>query len=172
VSRTVKHLVDRGLELRAQIEPLLIELKAVDEALREEALKGEQVPLEDAERDGMQYLARGSKQIVPVVITADCVVDTFKHAGKTHDKIREAVEAIVARTDPPGGTPRVFTEFFRPVNTWERRDGDGKKFRHHAREFLGDESAGFIDACLSRDKEGVPKNSLKVDWDRAREAAK
>jgi hypothetical protein len=32
---------------------------------------------------------------------------------------------------------------------------------------LGESAPIFVDACLARDKNGIPKSQIKVEWDRA-----
>ena len=52
--------VDRLLEIKTRIAELTLELKTIEARLEQAGLDGEQVPLVDADREGKQYLARGS----------------------------------------------------------------------------------------------------------------
>ena len=151
---SVRADVDRGLEIVAEIEKLEVELKAIDERLKTAALNGEQVELKDAAREGRQYRAAGSEQIVPVIITSDMLVGSFAAGSDTHEKIRLA--AGHGKTD--------VDDFFKRVVKYENRFDSGKKFRARADELLTKDAPAFITACLSRDKDGIPKTAIKVMW--------
>lgn len=152
---SVRQDVDRGLEIREQMEKLKIELKDIEVRLQHAALHGEQVELQDADREGRQYLATGSDRIVPVILTADMIVGEF---AANSDRHREIVPRAEGRLN----------EFFKPVNKFENRFDNGKKFRLRAGELLGLGAAAFITACVARDKSGIPKSAIKVTWDEAR----
>jgi hypothetical protein len=152
--------IDRGLELTAQIGVLEAELKVLSERIEKAALRGPQIPLEDAERDGTQFLAKGSRRVVPVLITADYLAASFTEGSKVHEKVVQAL---------PNREP-LLTTFYTPKLTFKRVYEDGKVFRRQAREILGAELAEpFINACVVRDREGIPKNAVKIDWSRAKE---
>jgi hypothetical protein len=152
---SVKADVDRGIEIREQMEKLKAELKDIETRLHHAALHGEQVELNDAEREGRQYLAAGSDRIVPVILTADLLVGEFTRDSQRHISI---LSAINNRTG--------LLQFFKPVNKYENRFDSGKKFRLHAAEVFGNELAPtFITACVARDKDGIAKSSIKVAWD-------
>lgn len=146
--------VDRGLKIYGDIERLAKELEEIEARLTAAALKGNQVELNDADREGKQYLAEGSEHIVPVVITADALAKTFADDSPTHSRIKAAADGKL-------------TEFYRSKTTWETLIKDGKQFRMQAKAILGEAAPAFITACVSRDKDGIPKNSIKVEWDRA-----
>jgi len=148
--------IDRGLEIVRDLENLGTELKAVEERVKTAALHGEQVPLADAERGGRQFLAAGSGRTVPVIITDDNLVGSFTANGALHQTIRTASIGKLL-------------EFFKAVNKFESRFADGKKFRAHAAEILGDSAPPFITACLARDAAGLPRNAVKIMWSEARE---
>jgi hypothetical protein len=153
--KSLKDAVDRGLALVAQIAELQDELAEIEAVLEKAALAGEQIELEDEERDGRQFLARGSRLVVPVVITADMLTKSFGADSHIHEKI-----AAVA-----GDKLR---QFFRPQTTWKTLFDSGKIFRRKAREILGDDAApAFITACVARDKNGIAKNAIKIEWKRA-----
>ena len=63
--------VDRGLVIVEQIATLKKELDGIGERIEAAALNGEQIDLMDEEREGKQFLATGSKVIVPVILAAD-----------------------------------------------------------------------------------------------------
>lgn len=153
---TIKGLVDRGLEVKGQLKVLQEELKAIEGKLAEAGLCGEQVPLKDPEREGKRFLARGSGVIVPVVFTADSLVGTFKRHSALHQRIEAA-----------SGGDDVFLALFRPWDGFERVIEDGKKFRAEARQLAGAKAPALITACLARDKNGTPKNTIKVCWEDA-----
>ena len=152
---SVRQDVDRGLEIRDQMEKLKIELKDIETRLQHAALHGEQVDLQDAEREGRQYLATGTERIVPVILTADMIVGEFAAKSERHNLI--AVAALGK-----------LNEFYKPVNKFENRFDSGKKFRARASELLDKLAPAFITACLARDKSGIPKSAIKVTWNEVR----
>jgi hypothetical protein len=148
--------VDRGLTLCREIEQREDELKAIIARLETAAVHGEQVPLEDADREGKQYLANGSDMTVPVIITSDELVGSFADASPIHTAIETAADGNLKR-------------FFKKTVKWERLAKDGKAFRTLALGVLGKEKAPpFISTCVARDKHGIPKNKIVVQWERAR----
>ena len=153
---SIKADVDRGLEIRAEQEKLDKELKEIHARLTKVALAGEQVPLADADREGRQYLAHGSTQVVPVIITADMLVGEF---GRDTARHKEIIDAVQNQTG--------LLKFFKPVNKFENRFDNGKKFRGLAAEVFGGLAPAFITACVARDKDGIAKTAIKVMWDDA-----
>lgn len=151
--------IDRGLEIVVEIEALKTELSALTERVKRAALNGPQIPLEDADRDGTQFIARGTEKLVPVVITADYLAASFTNLSPKHEEVLAAL---------PHRQPQL-TDFYQPKTTWERGIDDGKDFRRLAREMLAECAEPFIVACLARDRHGIPKNAVKIGWDRARE---
>ena len=150
---TIQQFVDRGLEIRADIEKLKLELKSIESKLEKFGLNGQHEELKDADREGRRWLARGTSQIVPVIFTADKIVGSFKANTPTHNRIQKASDDKLSF-------------FYTPCTTYESLFDDGKKFRAHADELLGKEAAPkFITACLSVDKHGIPKSDIKILWD-------
>jgi hypothetical protein len=154
----VKALVDRGLELRKEIDTRKKELAGIEAKLKKAGLNGEHLELKDADRDGRRYLARGSSRIVPVIFTADNLIGSFKNGSPIHTSIAHA-----------GG--KFFDSFYKPVNGFENLFKDGKQFRALADELLAKDAPQFITACLSRDKFGIPKSAVQIGWDDAEEIA-
>ena len=152
---SVRIFVDRGLLIRAEIEKLEAELEEIEGKLIEAGKKGTQVDLVDENREGKQFLASGSKVIVPVIFTADKIVGTFQKQSAIHQRIC-AVDC------------GKFLEFYTPVNGFKNLFESGKKFRAKASEILGDSAPPFITACLARDKFGIPKSDIKIEWDAAK----
>lgn len=150
----VRRAVDRGLQIRQAIDALQAELDGVEAVLRDAGLTGEQVDLADAERDGRQFLAAGSVFTVPIVFTSDLVAQSFADGSAIHLRVDQAA----------GDRLR---EFYRPVTTWKLLAKTGKALRREAAALLGDKAPSFISACLQRDKNGIPKSQIKVEWDRA-----
>ena len=151
---SVRADVDRGLAIRDEVEKLGAELKAINKRLQQAALAGEQVDLNDADREGKQFLAAGSERIVPVILTADQIIGEF---GRDSDRHQEIVNAVSNATG--------VLKFFNPVNKFENRFDSGKKFRALASEVFGTVAPAFITACLARDKQGIPKSAIKIMWD-------
>jgi len=155
---SVKVDVDRGLEIREHMEKLKIELKDIETRLQHAALHGEQVDLQDADREGKQYLATGTERIVPVILTADMIVGEFAANSERHHEIQPVAMGLL-------------NKFFKPVNKYENRFDSGKKFRALADELLAKDAPAFITACVARDKTGMAKSAIKVTWDEARQKA-
>jgi hypothetical protein len=156
VASMVKADVDRGLQIVGQIDMLKKELELIETRLEAAGLNGEQVELNDPEREGRQFLAHGSKSVVPVVFTADLLVQSFQVGSAQHHKIIAAL--------PPNHYVR---EFFRSVRTFESLYSSGKIFRAKAAELLGKDAPQLITACVRRDKEGVAKSQVRIEWNRA-----
>jgi hypothetical protein len=150
--------VDRGLAIVAKMVRLQEELDLIETRLEAAGLAGEQVELNDPDREGRQYLARGSAKTVPVVFTADLLVGQFQADSEVHHRILSAFDPL---------NYHKLREFFRSVRVFKTLFDSGKKFRAHAAELLGKDAPTFISACLQRDKEDVPKSKTVVAWDRA-----
>jgi len=154
-----KALVDRGLQLRGEISARHAELKEIESSLEQLGLasSAEHVDLADAEREGRRWFAMGSEKMVPVIFTADKIIGSFKSDGVTHEAICVALGKQRAK----------LREFFRPETTWGNLFKDGKQFRASAREVLGVGAPGFITACVARDKFGVARSDIRIEWDAA-----
>lgn len=150
----IKALVDRGLELREQIERMQKELKEIEGQLKEVGLKSEQEDLKDADREGKRWLAQGTRHVVPVIFTADKIVGQFQANGATHSQVK-----VLAGED--------LRSFFKLQQVYNNQFESGKKFRQMAESVLGSKAPAFITACLTRDKFGVPKSDIKVEWGEA-----
>lgn len=154
--------VDRGLQIRGQIEMLEKELEQIEARLVKAGLEGDQVELVDAEREGRQFFAKGTASIVPVVFTADLLVKSFQDESAVHRNILESSGAGRAQV-----RLRILRNFFAPRLTWQTLIDSGKAFRASAAEILGAHAPTFISACLSRDKDGTPKSQIRVEWKRS-----
>jgi hypothetical protein len=153
--KTLQQDVERGLEIRKEIEALQAELKAIEKRLETAGLNGQQVPLQDADREGRQWIAKGETNQVAVIFTADSLVSSFAHESATHLQLRDLLGTQIR-------------EFFR--QTWTNKFRDGKDFRAHALEILGKEKApSLVTICLARDREGIAKSKTLVDWHNATE---
>jgi hypothetical protein len=149
--------VDRGLAITKQLKDLKAELKVIEGRLEKAGLEGEQVPLVDEEREGKQFIARGSSFAVPVVFTADLLRASFVHDGDVYKIIKE-----LAGDKLP--------HLYKKVTKWETLHEDGKDFRRVAADVLGEQAPQVISACLQRDnKTGIPKSAIKIEWTRAEE---
>ena len=151
---TTQAAVDRGLEIVAKVSELKEEFKAIEETLRAAALAGDQVDLVDPEREGKQFIAGGTTKTVPVVITADMIVQSFTDGTPVHARM----EAVAGDKLPL---------FYHKKTTWEILAKSGKAFRLEAAGILEEKAPAFITASLARDKLGIAKNQIKVEWDRA-----
>ena len=152
--RSIKSLVDRGLELRAKIKSLKRELDEIENELAGTGLYAGHVPLKDPEREGRRFLAHGTRLVVPVIFTADKLMKTFPHESVAHGRIAAIANGHLG-------------DFFEFSQVWANRFDDGQKFRQRAAEVLDKSAPPFISACLARDKHGIPKNDTKIAWDEA-----
>ncbi|HEX4342922.1 MAG TPA: hypothetical protein VH255_06005 [Verrucomicrobiae bacterium] len=156
---SVKELVDRGLQLRSEISERQIEMERIEEELKKRGLaqSSELEDLKDADREGRRWFAAGTEKIVPVIFTADKIFGSFKSNGATHEIICAAL----------GRRREKLLEFYRPETTWGILFKDGKKFRTVAGDVLGSSAPAFITACVARDKFGVARSDIKIEWDEA-----
>ena len=148
--------VDRGLIVVAKIEKLQNELKEIEARLIADTLArpDEHEALEDKDREGKQFFAKGSALRLPIVLTADSLVKSFAPDSDVHLRIFSASD---------GSLPK----FFKPVTKYETQFEDGKLFRAAAKEILGDKAPAFIAACLQLNKFKLPKSTIQIQWQRA-----
>lgn len=143
--------VDRLLVIKAQIATLTLEAKAIESRLENAALHGEQIPLQDTQREGKQFIARGTSFAVPVRFEADNLISTFKHDSELHSSLKTILGDA-------------FAKFFKEVHAYERKHkDDANKFRKFCRKELEpDAYATLIKALLSKDKDGIPKSKTVI----------
>jgi hypothetical protein len=154
--------VDRGLAIAAELVTLQDELEQIETRLQAAGLDGEQIELNDPDREGRQFIARGSEKTVPVVFTADLLVGQFQDASAVHNRISEACGEGTLRD-----RAKRLRNFFAPKLTFTTLFDSGKKFRAKAAEIFGKDAPTFISACLQRDKDGIPKSKVRIEWQRA-----
>lgn len=148
--------VDRGLALHAQIAAAKKELAQIESRLHQAALEGETQPLADADREGRQFLARGSAAVLPVLIEADQIIASFPDGGEIHGRLLRLCGHHIGA-------------LFRLVSKHDRVPKDGKAYRAALREhFPPDQAAQILAATLQRDKAGIPRSRIVIPWDRAR----
>jgi hypothetical protein len=150
---SIKQDVDRGLEIRVQMEKLETELKDIETRLQMAGLQhpGEHEDLKDADRDGRRWPARGSDRVVPVIFTADLLLG---EVGAGSDR------AATIRTASRGK----LDFFFKHHAVLKNRFPSGKQFRNEAGRLLEDAAPNFITQCLARDRDGQPKSRIVVAW--------
>lgn len=151
---TVTKLIDRGLQLRREIKERQAELKDIEGQIENIGLHECHTRLKDEAREGTRWLAPGSACLIPVVFTADKLVQSFADQSPAH-KIIESV------------SNGKMSEFFQLTRTWKTKIDDGKKFRAAADELLGKAAPLFVTACVARDKSGIAKNDIRICWDDA-----
>lgn len=146
--------IERGLALRATIKTAQAELKAIEKRLEQAGLEGEQIPLQEADREGRQFLARSPKLglIVPVVFESDQIVASFQSDT-------EIFHELTAHAGPH------FSKFWSDTRKFERVQKDGQAYRKTARALLGEHAPSFISASLQRDKAGIPKSRTIIAWE-------
>lgn len=155
-----KNLVEDALRIRRLIDTHEADLKDIETRLKALALEypDRHEDLVDAEREGKQFLAQGFKHTLPIVITADSIIGTFADGTANHRRIEAA--------------SLEWQRFYSPVRSFANACKDGKQFRARAVEILGEHAPTFISNCLVRDKDGIPKNSIKIEYAAAKEIPK
>lgn len=150
--------IERGLELRNTIKTAQAELKSIEKRLEQAGLEGQQIPLQEADREGRQFLARSPKLgvVVPVVFESDQIIASIQTDSATHEAL-----SIIAGVH--------FGKFWQPVSKLDRIQKDGQAYRKTAREILGELAPGFIAASLQRDKAGIPKSRTIIAWENTKQ---
>jgi hypothetical protein len=147
--------VDEGLRLVREIAARKEMLKPIAARLKKDAIAAphEHEPLKDADREGMQFTARGASGAeLRIVITADKLVLAFPDGSDLHTRIAAAAGGFLGK-------------FYAPHTQWLALPKDGKAFRASAREILGDDKApAFIAQVRDLKKSGLPKNDVKLEW--------
>lgn len=144
--------IERGIEIKAEIAKLTEELKAIESRLQSAGAEGEQIPLQDANREGKQYLARSSKLIVPVRFESDLIAASFEPDSTMHKEAAAITGELLPR-------------FFKQSPKFARVPEDGEDFRILARQLLQpDQFAELIRAVTMRDKNGIAKSKIVIGW--------
>lgn len=152
--------IARGKEIVDEIKRLEAELKAIEARLEQAGLAGDQVPLQDKDREGKQYLARGQRLIVPVRFESDLIAASFDPDSVMHKAVVAALGEEHAAKLPL---------FFKDKRTFARVPKDGQAFRKLARKQLDpDAMAKLISAVTQRDKDGIAKSKTVIAWDEAK----
>lgn len=149
--------IERGIDLRVSIKAQQAELKAIEKRLEQAGLEGDQIPLQEADREGRQFLARCPRRnvVVPVVFESDQIIASLQPDTATYEAL-----SIIAGIH--------FGSFWQPVSSLARIQKDGQSYRATAREMLGAVAPSFIAASLQRDKAGIPKSRTLIAWENAK----
>lgn len=154
----IANAVDRGLQIRREIDVLKDELTTIETALKNAGRGKSSGPLADPDSEGYRFDAKGIGLIVPVIYTSDLLMKSFAADSKQHEAIKASL----------GQAPDRLLRFFSPKHIFETAVDDASGFRRRAREVLGAEAPAFLSACTQRKANGVPKNQERVDWDHAK----
>ena len=147
--------VDRGLAIVAELEHLKKELKTIEARLEAAGLEGDTIPLEEAEREGRQFIAIGTTHRLPVVFESDQLIGSFPSDSPLHVYLRERA----------GDKLEIL---FREKRVFERIPKDGLDYRRAVRSHFEPAIAEDIIAkTLNRDKAGIPRSRTVIAWDRA-----
>lgn len=150
---------ERGIAIKKQMSLLEKELKEIETRLQAAGADGEQIPLQDQNREGKQFLARSPYHILPVRFESDLIAGSFEPHSIMHEAVLEAAGVH-------------FPRFYKPSNKFERKPKDGETFRKLARQLLApDAFARLIRAATSVDKDGIAKSKIVVAWDDAKTIA-
>ena len=157
----IREDVDRGLQIAAMLTKLKEALRALETRLKMDALDrpDEHEPLADQEREGRQFLAIGTELVLPIVMTADKLVQTFGEGSKVGQRIVAAADGHLA-------------DFYTRSITHGIAFEDGKAFLAAAVAILGEKAPAFIAACVAVDKDGIGKSDIRVEWQQAAARAK
>jgi len=149
--------IERGLDLRNTIKTAQVELKAIEKRLEQAGLEGDQIPLQEADREGRQFLARSPKLgvIVPVVFESDQIVASLQPGTELFHELEFQAAGY-------------FPKFWQSVSKYDRVQKDGQSYRKAARELLGPMAPTFIATSLQRDKNGIPKSRTIIAWEHAK----
>lgn len=146
--------IERGIELRNTIKTALAELKGIEKRLEQAGLEGDQIPLQEADREGRQFLARSPKLgvVVPVVFESDQIIGSFQPGTETHEVLVSIAGDKLAK-------------FWTEIRRFDRVQKDGQAYRKAARAILETSAPEFIAHSLQRDKGGIPKSRTIIAWD-------
>lgn len=152
--------IARGKQIVEEIKALEAELKAIEARLEQAGLNGDQVPLQDKDREGKQFLARGERLVVPVRFESDLIAGSFDPESVMHKAVIAALGEEHAAKLPL---------FFKDKRSFCRVPKDGQAFRKLARKQLdADTMAKLISAVTQRDKSGIAKSKTVIAWDDAK----
>ncbi len=150
-------LVSEGIDITQRIARLEQRREQIATQLRTYALQhpARHEPLAQADREGRQCLVTGARgEVLPILVKADQIAATFADGGDAHKKISAAAARAGASLAP----------FYAPKVTWRMVPKDGATFRKEASGLLGDAAGPFVEACLRRDKDGLPISAITVEW--------
>lgn len=152
--------IERGLELRNLIKASQTELKAIEKRLEQAGLEGEQIPLQEPDREGRQFIARSPKLgiAVPVIFESDQIVASFRDGSVMAEDLIAFCDQREIRLH----------EFYVPVTSYTRLAKDGQDFRKSARKILGHLAPEFVSRCLQRDKDNIPRSRTIISWDNSK----
>jgi hypothetical protein len=152
--------VERGRVIVHTITKLEAELKEIEARLIADGETGHQEPLQDANREGKQFLANGITGILPIRFESDLIAGSFS----PDDQMHQAVITAIGEEQVP--------KFFKDVRKFERIAKDGEAFRKSARKLLEpDTFAALVKAVTIRDKTGIAKSKTVVAWKEIRTIA-
>ena len=158
--------IQRGEFLKNRIAQDTKELKAIESRLEAAGLAGPHIDLEDNEREGKQRLLEAGGRILPVRFESDILIGSFAHNSNVHQNIKLLLdnEPVENKNDNT-----LFDQLFKEVRTYDRRQEDGKKFRHLAKQIIPTEDGfhALIHLLKSRDKKtGIIKSKTVIAWDK------
>lgn len=147
--------IARGIEIKAQMEKLKAELKAIEARLEAAGLQGPHVPLEDKEREGKQAILTSPTHRLAVRLESDVLVGGFEMGSDLESKVSDLLTTIQ------------FNALFKPVKRYERKEADGHKFRIKAKKAIADHAVylQLIKALRSTDADGIAKSKTVIAWD-------
>lgn len=161
----VPALVDRAAVLEAEIKTRKTELDLIKAKLELAALNETGEPLAEAEREGRRAVLPGTAYRSNVTITSDSIIGGVREGTP---KFFELLRLLGGETSPSQARETLGI-FFAPPTLWENRFDDGLAFRRRAGEQLGNKAPAFIAACRVVNKDGIPRNTISIAFEKAEE---
>jgi len=151
--------VERGIAIKKEIAALTAELKEIETRLTLAGQHGQQVPLQNENLEGRQFIARSSRHVLPVRFESDLIAASFDDGSTMHKELKQLLGDL-------------FPKFFKRSTKFERVQKEGEQFRKVARGLLEpDTFAKVVRAATARDKNAIAKSRTVIAWDDAKEAA-
>jgi hypothetical protein len=148
--------IERGIVIKAEMARLKTELDAIEKRLEAAGLISEQVPLQNPNLEGKQFIARSANHVLPVRFESDLIAGSFAPDSPMHKEVAAITGTLISK-------------FFKRTAKFERVQKEGEAFRKQARALLDPESfAKLIQAVTQRSKDGIAKSKTVIAWDEAK----
>lgn len=149
--------IERGITLRESVKVAQAELKQIEKRLEQAGLSGTQIPLQESDREGRQFLAKceSLNLVIPVIFESDQIMASVQPGTEVFRDLKDSAKGF-------------FSKFWQPISKYDRLQKDGQAYRKAARETLGSDAPLFISKSLQRDKSGIPKSRTIIAWENSK----